>query len=544
MKKLELLPLPDYDPKDQAGECVFDPDAAIRPIQFFENFLQHDIGKWAGDPFILSDWQQSVVGNLFGWLRPDRTRRFRSGLIELPRKCGKSHLAAGLALYCLIADNENGASVVAAASTRDQASIVFGIAKRFVERDETLSKHCKIYRNAITVESTGSSMKAISSDSGTAHGLNLSACIMDELHVWTKPDARELYEALVTSQGARNQPINIAITTAGTAEPTLWRDVHNFARGIQSGDVVDSSFLPAIWAAGKDDAWDDPEVWRRVNPALGVTVQEEFYEQECAKAKALPSYANAFRRLYLNQPTESLDRWLSMEHYDECEERMSFDELQGRVCYAGLDLSSTLDLTALVLVFPRTDEEGKGYDVVPFFFVPADNIHKRSRDDHVPYNIWRDEGDEHGKFLIATEGDVIDYAYIRKKINELGKIYNIKEISIDRWNATALSVELQQDGFNVAFCGQGFRSLSAPSKELEANIIGKRFRHGKHPVLRWNASVCSHEQDAAGNVKPSKKRSNEKIDGIAAAVNAIGRASAAGDDNEGSIYEERGLETF
>jgi phage terminase large subunit-like protein len=380
-------------------------------------------------------------------------------------------------------------------------------------------------------------MKPLSSDSRTAHGLNASAVICDELHVWTKPDARELYEALVTSQGARRQPINIAITTAGTAEPTLWLDIHNYAEQVRDGIIVDPSFLPAIWAAKKDEPWDDKEVWYKVNPSLGDTVQEEFYEQECAKAKALPSYANAFRRLYLNQPTEQMDRFLSMDDYDHCEPRYTLEELKGRRCYAGLDLSSTLDLTALVLVFPREQEEGSGYDVLPYFFVPEDNLLKRQRDDNVPYVTWKDGG-----FIIPTPGDIVDYVYIRNHINELREqSYDIKEVVLDRWNATQVAVWLEEDGFEVGFFGQGYRSMSAPTKELEAMVMSKKLRHDNNPVLRWNASVCAAEQDAAGNLKLSKKRSSERIDGMVATVMGIGRATASITESE-SVYEDRDME--
>ena len=460
------LTLPDYNPYDQAGDCIFDVDIASRAVDFFSLFLKHDKGKWAGQPFHLSDWQISVVANIFGWLRNDGTRRYRSSLIELPRKTGKSHLCAGLALYCLVADNEQGAEVYTAAADRDQASIVFGIAKRFVEADEYLSKMCTIYRNAIVVEATGSTMKALSSDARTAHGLNASTVICDELHVWTKPDARDLFEALVTSQGARKQPLTISITTAGTAEPTLWKETHFYAEQVRDNIVEDFSFLPALWCAKKDEDWTDPKLWHKVNPSLGITTPIEFYEQECAKAKALPSYANAFRRLYLNQPTEALSRWLSMDDWDECEPRYSDEELLGRTCYAGLDLSSTLDLTSLVLVFPRTEDEGKGYDVLPFFFIPSENIEQRYRNDGVPYPIWRDKG-----YINCTDGDVIDYGYVVNKLVELSKSYYIKEVVIDRWNATQTAIQLEGEyGFNVAFFGQGYRSMSDPSKQLESSV--------------------------------------------------------------------------
>ena len=536
-KEISLL-LPDYDPNTQSLDCTFNADKAQHAIDFFHLFLKHHKGKWAGTPFILSDWQISIVANLFGWIRPDNTRRFRSSLIELPRKSGKSSLSAGLALMCLTSD-EQGGEVYTAAADRDQANIVFGIAKRFVESDEYLSKRCKIYRHAIVVPSTGSTMKALASDSRTAHGLNASAVICDELHVWTKPDARELYEALITSQGARRQPLNIAITTAGTAEPTLWRDLHNYARKVQDGTVNDMAFMPAIWAAKKDEQWDDPEVWARCNPSLGTTVSVEFYEQECVKAKALPSYQNAFRRLYLNQPTEQMDRWISMEAWDACEQPYTEEELKGRECYAGLDLSSTLDMTALVLVFPRTEDEGGGFDLLPYFFVPNENIAKRQHDDGVPYIQWRDSTPPS---LIATDGDIVDYSFIRKKIQELHSHYNIKEVILDRWNAISISVQLQeQDGFNVGFFGQGYRSMSAPCKQLEAMIMGKRLRHGGHPVLRFNATGVACQEDAAGNIKLNKSRSSTKIDGLVSTVMGIGRANATTDGAD-SVYESQDME--
>ena len=379
-------------------------------------------------------------------------------------------------------------------------------------------------------------MKALASDSRTAHGLNASAVICDELHVWTKPDARELYEALITSQGARRQPLNIAITTAGTAEPTLWRDLHNYARQVQDGTVNDMAFMPAIWAAKKDEQWDDPEVWARCNPSLGTTVSVEFYEQECTKAKALPSYQNAFRRLYLNQPTEQLNRWISMDAYDDCEQPYTQEEMQGRACYAGRDLSSTLDLTALVLVFPRTEEEGGGFDVLPYFFVPNENIAKRQHDDGVPYIQWKEDG-----YVIATEGDIVDYAFIRKKILELQSHYNIKEVILDRWNATQLAVQLEQEGLNVGFFGQGYRSMSPRCKNMEAMIMGKRLRHGGHPVLRFNATGVACQEDAAGNIKLNKSRSTERIDGLVATVMGIGRANATTDGAD-SVYESQDME--
>ena len=530
------LILPNYNPYDQAGDCVYDPEVAERACKFFSLFCKHDKGKWSGQPFHLLPFQRAIVSNIFGWLRPDGSRRIRSCLCELPRKSGKSHLTAGLGLYCLTSDNEHGAEIVTTASSRDQASIVFGIAKRFVLNDEFLSKRCKIYRNSIVVEETGSVMKALSSESGTAHGLNCSTIICDELHIWTKPDAREFHEALVTSQGARKSPLNISITTAGTSAPSLWLDMHNYAKQVQENTIEAMDFLPALWGAEKDDAWDDPEVWKRVNPALGHTVQMEFYEQECAKAKALPSYQHSFKRLYLNQPTAQMSRWIDMSDYESCEERYSLEELKGRKCFAGVDLSSTMDLTCLSLVFPRTTDEGGGYDVLPFFFVPEDNMLKRQRDDNVPYVLWAEQG-----HIIPTSGDVVDYEAIQIKINELAEHYNILSVICDRWNATQFAIRCQENGHQVSYIGQGYRSQSPACKELESMICSGRFRHGNHPVLGFNFSVVACEQDASGNLKISKRRSTERIDGVAGTLNAIAVANLTVEETD-SVYESRDLE--
>ena len=286
----------------------------------------------------------------------------------------------------------------------------------------------------------------------------------------------------------------------------------NYADQVAAGIIKDESFLSVIFAAGKDDDWKDPATWAKANPNFDVTVQQSFYEQECAKAVSLPSYENTFRRLYLNQWTEQDVRWLSMDAWDACAAPMP--DLDGLPCFAALDLSSTTDITALVLGFPV---DGKVH-LLPFFWIPAEGVKKRVDRDRVPYSQWIKDG-----FIMTTPGKVIDYEFIRRKINELAEQYHIKEVAIDRWNATQLSTQLEGDGFEMVGFGQGFASMASPTKELERRILEGTLNHGANPVMRWMASNITTEQDAAGNLKPSKKKSTERIDGIVATIMALGR---------------------
>ena len=517
-----------FDPAATAAGCVFDQAAADRAVGFFRDCLRHVKGELAGEPFKLDDWQAAVVGAMFGWKRPDGLRRFRTVYIEVPRKNGKSTLAAGLALFLLFADGEAGAEVYSAAAEREQASIVFDVARLMVEGEPILRQHAKVFRKSIAIEKAAATYKVLSADAYTKHGLNAHGIIFDELHA--QPN-RELWDVLTTSTGARSQPLTVAITTAGYDRNSVCREVHEYAAKVRDGIIEDTGFLPVIYAAGDDDDWTQPATWAKANPGLGVSVRSDYLEAEAAKAQELPSYQNTFRRLHLNQWTEQAVRWLPMDRWDDMGEALS--PLEGRPCWAGLDLASTTDIAALVLVFP--DDEG-GYDVLPRFWIPAENARAREKRDRVPYPQWITEG-----HVTATPGDVIDFDQIRADIVALGEQYNIREIAVDRWNATQLVTQLDGDGFSVAMFGQGYRSMSAPSKELETLVMGRKLRHAGNPALRWMASNVAIETDPAGNIKPSKRRSSERIDGIVALIMAIARATAGAHD-AGSVYDDKGIE--
>nr|WP_314623624.1 terminase TerL endonuclease subunit [uncultured Noviherbaspirillum sp.] len=506
-----------------ATEYWFDEAAADRAVQFFSKCLTHSKGEWAGQPLHLDPWQaDQIIRPLFGWKRKDGTRKYRTAFIMIPRKAGKSTLAAGIANYLLFADNEPGAEVYSAAADREQAAIVFEMAKSMIDASEPLRSRSTAYKRSVVVPSSASSYKVLSSDAFTKHGLSAHGIVIDEVHALPN---RELWDVLTTSTGARRQPLTVAITTAGYDRNSLCYELYDYAVKVRDDIIKDEAFLPVIYEAGKNDDWTQPTTWRKAHPGLGVSVKEEYFAAECAKAQQLPGYENTFKRLLLNIWTEQNTRWLPMETWDRCAADMP--DLTGRLCFAGLDLASTTDIAALVLAFPI----GGLVHFLPFFFVPAEGIKRRSDRDRVPYVDWVRQG-----HIIATEGNVIDYDVIRAKINDLSEQYQIKEIAIDRWNATQLSTQLTGDGFEMVGYGQGFASMSAPTKELERRVLAQEINHGHNPVLRWMASNVSIKQDPAGNMKPDKSKSTERIDGIVAALMSLGRVMES-DHDRGSVYD-------
>lgn len=494
----------------------FDEAAAQKAVDFFAA-LKHTKGEWAGQSFELEPWQKKIVREVFGWKRPDGTRRYRRVYIEVPRKNGKSTLAAGLALFLLFADSEPGAEVYSAASDRDQAAIVFEQAKAMVLTHEELTGASEIYRRSIVYTKAGRSYKVLSADAPTKHGLNAHGIIFDELHA--QPN-RDLWDVLTTSTGARRQPLVVAITTAGWDRNSICWELHDYAEKVRDGIVPDDSFYPAIFAAPDEADWTDAKVWASANPSYGKTVKADYLAAECERAKASPAYQNTFRRLHLNQWTEQADRWIDMGLWDENTGEGA--PADGAMAYAGLDLSSTTDISALVLVFP----EGQKYRTLCRFWIPEEGVKRRELRDRVPYQTWIDQ-----EFVTTTPGDVIDYGFIRAEINALAQKYHVVEVAFDPWNATQLSTDLQGDAVQMVEHRQGFASMAAPSKELMTVLLGRRLQHGGNPVLRWMASNVSVKQDPAGNLKPDKSTSTGRIDGIVALVMALGRATAADSGN-------------
>jgi phage terminase large subunit-like protein len=339
---------------------------------------------------------------------------------------------------------------------------------------------------------------------------------------------------LKTSTGARRQPLMVAITTAGFDRESICWEQHEKARKILSGIIEDESFFAYIAAADEKDDWQDPAIWAKANPGLGVTVKRDYLETECLEALQSPGYQNTFRRLHLNQWTQQETRWLPMEKWDACNTPVDMTLLKKSVCYGGLDLASTSDIASFVLCFPPEKGEAELYAWLPFFWIPEENMIERERKDRVPYSTWLRQG-----LIYATDGNVIDYGFIVKKIDELGELYNIKEIAFDRWGAFQVSQQLEGAGFTMVGFGQGFQSMSPPTKELLRLVQDGKLAHGGNPVLRWMADNLMVSTDPAGNVKPNKQKSREKIDGIVAGVMALDRATRH--ESGKSVYENRGL---
>jgi phage terminase large subunit-like protein len=501
------------------GAFYYDDEAAQRAVDFFRELLVHVKGEKAGQPFVLDPWEErDIIRPLFGWKRQgDGTRRYRQAYIEVPKKNGKSSLGAGLALYLTTADGEEGAEVYSVAADTDQADIVFSVAKQMRARSPELRKRLRPFKRSLVYHAMASSYKVLSAEADTKHGFNIHGCIFDELH--TQPN-RKLYDVLTTGTAARRQPLFIFLTTAGYDRHSICWEVHDYALKVRDGILDDATFLPVIYGADIEEPWDDPATWAKANPGLGSSVKREYLEEQAKKARESLAYQNTFRRLHLNQWTAQAERAIDMDKWNACAGPVDLAALAGRPCFAGLDLASSIDIAALELVFP--DETG--FLVVSFFWVPEDNVAARVKRDRVPYDVWIQQG-----LLRATPGSVIDYDVIRRDIGQLGEQVEIKEIAYDRWGATQLSTQLQGDGFTMVPFGQGFASMAAPTKELLGLIAGGRLQHGGHPILRWMASNFSTKQDAAGNLKPDKASSSEKIDGLVAMIMGLDRASRHAD---------------
>lgn len=506
--------------KFKAKDSKYNKTMADYAVSFIE-CLCHTKGTWAGKPFELIDWQEQIIRDVFGILKPNGYRQFNTAYIEIPKKQGKSELAAAVALLLCCGDGEQRAEVYGCAADRQQASIVFEVAADMVRMCPALSKRVKLLasQKRIIYLPTHSFYQVLSADAYSKHGFNVSGVIFDELH--TQPN-RKLFDVMTKGSGdARTQPLYFLITTAGTDTHSICYETHQKALDIIAGRKIDATFYPVIYGAKDTDDWTDVKVWKKANPSLGITVGMDKVEAACESARQNPAEENAFRQLRLNQWVKQAIRWMPMDKWDACAFPVQPDELKGRVCYGGLDLSSTTDITAFVLVFPPQDE-ADNYVVLPYFWIPEENVSLRVRRDHVPYDVWQKQG-----FLHTTEGNVIHYGYIEKFIERLGERFNIREIAFDRWGAVQMVQNLEGMGFTVVPFGQGFKDMSPPTKELMKLVLEKRIAHGGHPVLRWMMDNIYIRTDPAGNIKADKEKSTEKIDGAIAAIMALDRYSGA-----------------
>jgi phage terminase large subunit-like protein len=532
--------IPGYNPAD--SDYVYDEVAARKAVEFFPNRLRHIEGSLYGQRFELQAWEQAIVANLFGWKKKDGTRRYREAFIFVPRKSGKTPLVAGINLYILFEEDEFGQQNFLAAADSEQASLVFRWMWGMIEFDDEMMSRCKIFgKNAtnqtrtILMPETGSFVKVLSSDASTKHGGNSHLITVDELHAIR---GRELVDVLTTSMASKNrkQPLILYITTSDYDRPSICNEKYEYACKVRDGIVKNPEFLPVIYEAPKDSDWTRPETWKIANPNYGISVDEDYLLRECKRAQDEPAFENTFKRLHLNIKTEQAVRWIKMEDWDACGMFFEPNLLAGQPCWGGLDLSSKIDTTSFSLFFKPAGIDDF-WKWMTWFWVPAETIEMRSKRERLPYDLWWKQG-----FIEQVAGKVVDYSFIRAKINELNKIYKIQDIGYDPYNATHLAQELkEQDGFNMVEFRQGFASMNEPTKELEKLIISQKISHNKHPVLRWMASNVSAVLDPAGNIKMDKAKSTERIDGMVSGVMALGRAIVS--EARVSVYESRGVLT-
>ena len=513
----------------------YDEKKADRAVTFIEN-LRHTKGKWAGKRFWLLPWQEQMIRDIFGVVKEDGCRQFRTGFVEIPKKNGKSEIAAAVALYLLYADNEPSAEVYGAAADRQQAGIVFDVAKHMVEMSPALMKRTKIVDSTkrLVNYSNAGYYQVLSAEIGGKHGFSISGLIFDEIHV--QPN-RKLYDVLTKgTSDARANPLHFIITTAGTDRNSIAYELHQKAVDVLEGRRIDPTFYPVVYSLGDDEDWTDEENWKKANPSIGYTIDIDRVRDAFREAQQNPADEMTFRWLRLNQWVRSTVRWMPMDKWDACgKHEVDIRKLEGRRCYGGLDLSSSTDITAFVLVFPPEDEN-EPFQILPYFWIPEDNVQLRVRRDHVPYDVWEVSGQ-----FETTEGNVIHYGYIEKFIEHLGERFNIQEIAFDRWGAVQMVQDLEEMGFTVIPFGQGFKDMSPPTKELMKLVLEGKIAHGGNPVLRWMIENAVVRTDPAGNIKLDKQKSTEKIDGAVAMVMALDRAIRQQNEQTGSIYDERGL---
>jgi len=506
--------------REQGVDYYYDSAEADYAVGFFSSFLRHSKGRWAGEPFRLLDWQRAdIIEELFGWRRvKDGLRRFRVGYIEVPKKNGKSTLLAGLSILLLAGDGEPGAEVYSAASDRNQAGIIYGEAASMVRQSPDLEKRLEVVDSRKTIAYLAKSgfYRVIAADAFRAEGLNIHGLLFDELHAQKN---RRLWDALRYGGAARDQPLLLAITTAGYDRNSICWEQHAYAERVLADWTVDPTFFAYIRSASPDDDWRSPETWRKANPSFGITINEDDFAAEAREAEQSPSKLNSFLRYRLNVWTQQDTRWIPPETWAAGNAPPPVP-LAGRDCWVGLDLAYSEDTSALLAVFP--DESGD-VDVLARFYLPGDGMAERERRDAFPYGQYVASG-----LIVSTPGETTDYDYIRTDIEEFSRRYRIRRVAIDPWQAIQLGNQLQGLGLDVVKYKQGFGGFNAPCRQLENLLSRGKLRHGGNHVLAWQAQNVTLRTNAEGMVRPLKPKDSggARVDGMIALLMALGAWSA------------------
>lgn len=486
--------------------------------EFFGKFITHtEDRRWKGKKWQWIDWQIDFIDKLFGTLKSDGLRQYKKAYLEIGKKNGKTELAAGICLFCLLADGEGSPEVILAAKDRGQAKKCFEAAEKMVRQNRNLPKYLKVLvsQKKISYVVEGGFLEVVSKDSGSQHGRNISTLVFDELHT---QQGRDLYDILTQGSGAaRQQYLHIFLTTSGWDRTSICYEVHQKALKVKANPETDPTFLPIIYSVPEELNWEDEENWKLANPSLGTILDMEKMREDFRDAKETPAAENVFKRLRLCQWTSQETKWVSLSEWDKCGVPLLIETLPSRPCYGGLDLSSTIDLTAFVLLFAPQNGDGT-IDILPFFWMPEEDLKKKIDCDHLPYDTWIKQG-----LIYGIPGRFIDYDFVRAKIEELHGKYNFSEIAYDPQMAMQMALDLEKKGFMMVKFNPYYSFFNTPMKEFLTKIMAGKIRHGGNPVLRAQLDAMRVVTDSNEYVRPEKTKSTSRIDGIVASIMAYDR---------------------
>lgn len=492
---------------------IFDERKANKPIEFIERFCKHSKGEWACKPIDLELFQKAYIAALFGFIDKETgLRRYRESLFYVARKNGKTTMLAGLAAYMLIADGEGGAEVYSIASKRDQARILFDETHNMIQQSPDLSKHIKKRKSDLYFPLTMSKLMPLAKNSNTLDGLNSSMVIIDELHSILD---RNLYEVMKQSQSARQQPMLIMITTAGTVRENIFDDMYSYACNVVDGKFEDDRFLPILYELDSKEEWTDNNAWQKANPALGSIKKLDDLESKVEKAKNNPSDLSGLLTKDFNIRDTVKSAWLT---FDDIDNEETFEIEQFRNCYAigGADLSVTTDLSCATLLF--VDKDTQKRFIHQMYWLPRDSFEKRVQMDKIPYDKWLEQG-----LLRLCNGNSINYGDITAWFVEMLNNYGITPLWVyyDSYSAKYWVEEMEQHGFKMVRCIQGAKTLSLPMQQMGADLQAKKINYNNSPILKWCLTNTGVETDRNGNIVPVKNQAAKmRIDGTASMLDA------------------------
>jgi phage terminase large subunit-like protein len=514
--------------KSKSYPYKFDRDNASRVCRFIE-MLPHIKGKWAknGARIELQPWQIFILTTAFGWIRKDTgLRRFKTAYLEMPRKNGKSSLSSGVGIYCCCADGEAGSETYSAATTRDQAKIVWQDAWNMVERSPGLKKAFGVSTtaHAISQISTASRFQALSAEGNSLDGLNIHCAIVDELHAHR---TRKVFDVLETATGARTQPLLWLITTAGFDRSGICYEQRTYLTKILDAVVQDDTYFGVIYTIDDEDDWSNPKIWEKANPNFGVSVFPEDIERLCAKALKMPSAQNNFLTKRLSVWVNADTAFFNMAALAKCADpNLRPEDFSGERCWIGIDLASRRDMAPMIQLFRR---DGHVY-AFGHYYLPESEMEES---DNAQYSGWAKQG-----LITLTPGNIIDFGYIEDDLREISKEFQVVEVAYDPFQATQFATRMLAEGFPMVEMRAIVKTFSEPMKHLDGLIVDGKFHFNGDPILTWMFSNVVAHYDNKDNVYPKKERLENKIDGAIALIMALGRAMIGGDEDD-SVYNER-----